>query len=429
MSANPTFHSRIRVATLAIGTELTDGQVLDRNSKWLSEAVLETLRFECEIIEHRCVPDDREKIQAGLRDLCRQAELVLVTGGLGPTSDDFTREEIATFSGAPLEWSEDAWAWVQERLKQRGAMVSENQKQQCYFPKGASLLKNSQGTAYGFWLPQERSKGPADGAVETVLISMPGPPTEIRAVWAEGLKDRLLGWAMAWRKQVTGQGGAPQARILHLVRTMGIGEGALASGVEEIVAEVQARFPDSGPLAMGYRAHVPYVEVKIWSEPQQIDQVTALLTEIRKRYRSMIVNEGDADVADGFINRVVRNEMRKVRTLVVDEVTDGEFFRRIQERARVRSEVGEENRTLLEALQQDMAYFQGSQRWRSGLNSVAQAADIETFFLEQGSNSRELVLRVGTEARVLELPALASALKSERGSKWATEIALREWSK
>ena len=180
---------------------------------------------------------------------------------------------------------------------------------------------------------------------------------------------------------------------------------------------------------MGYRAHVPYVEVKIWSEPQQIDQVTALLTEIRKRYRSMIVNEGDADVADGFINRVVRNEMRKVRTLVVDEVTDGEFFRRIQERARVRSEVGEENRTLLEALQQDMAYFQGSQHWRSGLNSVAQAADIETFFLEQGSNSRELVLRVGTEARVLELPALASALKSERGSKWATEIALREWSK
>lgn len=429
MSAKPEFYSRIRVATLAIGTELTDGQVLDRNSKWLSEVVLETLRFECEIVEHRCVPDNRAKIQESLSELCAQAELVLVTGGLGPTSDDFTREEIATFSAAQLQWSDEAWDWVQERLKQRGAPVSENQKQQCYFPSGSILLKNSQGTAYGFWLSQERTKGPKDGAVETVVVSMPGPPTEIRAIWKEGLRERLLNWTASWREKVTGQGVTPQARSLHIVRTMGIGEGALASGVEEIVTEAQARFRESGPLMMGYRAHVPYVEVKIWSEPHQAEALAALLAEIRKRYRSLIVNEGDADVADGFINRIVRNEMRKVRTLVCDEVTDGEFFRRIQERARERSETGEENRTLLEALRQDMAYFQGQGQWLKEIQGVVQSSSVETFFLEQGSNSRELVLRVGSEARVLELPTLASTLTSERGRKWTTEIALREWSK
>lgn len=429
MNARPTYYPRIRVATLAIGTELTDGQVLDRNSKWLSEVVLETLQFECEVVEHRCVPDDRQKIQAGLRDLCRQAELVLVTGGLGPTSDDFTREEISKFSSAKLAWSEDAWAWVQERLRQRGATVSENQRQQCHFPDGATLLKNSQGTAYGFWLPQSHDKGPADGAVSTVIVSLPGPPTEIRAIWNEGLRDLLVGWASKWRDVLAGHGSPPRSRSLHIVRTMGIGEGALAAGVEEIVAEVHARFPSLSPLVIGYRAHVPYVEVKIWSETEQSEMLMMLLQEIRKRYRSMIVNEGDVDVADGFIHRIVRNEMQKVRTLVLDEVTGGEFFRRILERARSRSEVGEENRTLLDLLQKDLAYFQGSRHWLNEIGFHEKAAGIESFFIEQGSGPRELVLRVGSEARVLELPRLASTLDSERGRKWATEIALREWSR
>jgi hypothetical protein len=84
---------------------------------------------------------------------------------------------------------------------------------------------------------------------------------------------------------------------------------------------------------------------------------------------------------------------------------------------------------LLDLLQKDLAYFQGSRHWLNEIGFHEKAAGIESFFIEQGSGPRELVLRVGSEARVLELPRLASTLDSERGRKWATEIALREWSR
>lgn len=423
------FYPRVRVAILAIGTEITEGQILDRNSKWLSQHLLEAFRSECELVEHRSVPDERSCIQEGLNALSRKAELVFVTGGLGPTSDDFTREEISKFTSAPLEWSEEAWNWVQQRLSQRGAQVSENQKQQCYFPRDSILLRNSQGTAFGFWLQLQPEVGPPNRALAPVIVTMPGPPTEIRAIWKEGLRDRLMDWIARWREQLKKQGLQPKARALHIVRTMGLGEGSLASGIEEIVAELQAQFSAVGELALGYRAHVPYVEVKIWSEPQQIGLLNAVLAEIRKRYRSFIVNEGDADVADGFINRIVKNDMARVGTFIFDEVTSGELYWRLRERILSRSELGEENRQLLEALRQGVAYFQGHQQWRNSLDNIIKAANVETFFLEIGSNPRELVLRVGAEARVLELPLLASDLTSERGRKWATEMALREWSK
>lgn len=423
------FYPRVRVAILAIGTEITEGQILDRNSRWLSQELLDAFRSECELVEHRSVPDHRSTIQEALKSLSEKSELVFVTGGLGPTSDDFTREEVSKFASAPLEWSEEAWNWVKQRLSQRGASVSENQKQQCYFPRDAILLRNSQGTAYGFWLQLQPEVGPPDRALASVIVTMPGPPTEIRAIWKEGLRDRLVVWIARWREQLLKQGQQPRARSLHIVRTMGLGEGALASGVEEIVAEQQVQFPDVGELTLGYRAHVPYVEVKIWSEPQQVGLLDAALSEIRKRYRSFIVNEGDADVADGFINRIVMNDMARVGTFIFDEVTSGEFYWRLHKSIQRRSELEEETRTREEALRHGVAYFQARQHWRNALDGIIHAANVETFFLEMGSNSRELVLKVGAEERVLELPLLASDLTSERGRKWATEMALREWSK
>ncbi|HVK61905.1 MAG TPA: molybdopterin-binding protein, partial [Bdellovibrionales bacterium] len=90
-----------RAATLAVGTELTDGQVLDRNSAWLSRKLAAA---GLEVIEHRAVADDRKTISVALGEITRKVSHLFVTGGLGPTSDDFTREVLADYFGRPLKF-------------------------------------------------------------------------------------------------------------------------------------------------------------------------------------------------------------------------------------------------------------------------------------------------------------------------------------
>ena len=121
---------RINVATLAVGTEVTDGQIVDRNSAMLSQLVID-LGFS--VIEHRAVPDDRPLILDALNELGSKVDIIFVTGGLGPTSDDFTRELIADYVSQKLIFNEESWQHVVTTLKSRGVAAREIQKQQCYF--------------------------------------------------------------------------------------------------------------------------------------------------------------------------------------------------------------------------------------------------------------------------------------------------------
>ena len=116
-----------RAATLAIGTEITDGDVVDQNSAWLSVRLVD-MGFA--VSEHRSVPDSRAAILAAVRELAKSNQLLFVTGGLGPTSDDFTREIIAEAAGLPLELSEDSWSRIQLLLESRGVEATETQKRQ-----------------------------------------------------------------------------------------------------------------------------------------------------------------------------------------------------------------------------------------------------------------------------------------------------------
>ena len=154
--SHPIHGPSIRVATLAVGTEITDGQILDRNSQWLSERMLE---FSCEIVEHRAVPDDREKILRGLNDLSAQSDVLFVTGGLGPTSDDFTRECVADFLRQPLVWNEEAWAWAEERLKSRGSPITDNQKAVFFSDGNCAFEKQSRNGLRLFHSDSEGSCG------------------------------------------------------------------------------------------------------------------------------------------------------------------------------------------------------------------------------------------------------------------------------
>ena len=120
----------MKTSILAVGTELTTGQIVNRNAAWISNQ-LKNIGLLTAV--HITVADDRKSITEALQFCAEHSELIFVTGGLGPTSDDFTRELITEWTNLPLEFDEESWKKVKERLSTRGFPVQNFQKKQCYF--------------------------------------------------------------------------------------------------------------------------------------------------------------------------------------------------------------------------------------------------------------------------------------------------------
>lgn len=216
---------------LAIGSELLCGQILNRNAQWLSQH-LQELGFT--VKSHLTVDDEKNEIIAALSHLSKESEYIFVTGGLGPTTDDLTRDAITAWAGKRLIYDPASWAHIEDLFArfQRGTPGSN--KQQCYFPEDSELLRNRLGTANGFRLDHNGSK----------VWVLPGPPREIEGIWDDFIYDSLKAVIPDSEKKIT-----------KMWRTVGAGESHLAEILDPIVT--------GRPVTIAYRAHAPYVEIKI----------------------------------------------------------------------------------------------------------------------------------------------------------------------
>jgi nicotinamide-nucleotide amidase len=165
------------------------------------------------------LPDDQRAVEAALAEALDGADLVLTTGGLGPTPDDLTREAIAAVLGEHPSVDPQLEAWLRDLFERRGQRMSEMNRKQAWLIPSASALANEQGTAPGWWVE------PPDGRL---LVALPGPPREMHAMWREEVLPRLA------RR---GLGGDRWSRTLRLT---GIGESAAAELIgEEILRASQ----------------------------------------------------------------------------------------------------------------------------------------------------------------------------------------------
>jgi nicotinamide-nucleotide amidase len=157
-------------AIISIGTELTEGRVLDLHSRFLSSH----LRLEgVSTLWHTTIPDDLKLIKEQITLFLERVDFLFLTGGLGPTSDDLTREALAEAAGLKLLFNADAWRTIQERFK--GRRLSEPNQKQAYIPEGFTIIENRGGTAPGF-MGKIRS---------TTVVALPGPPREMRPMFSE----------------------------------------------------------------------------------------------------------------------------------------------------------------------------------------------------------------------------------------------------
>ncbi len=199
-----------KAAILTIGDELMIGQIVDTNSTWIA-AFLDQLGWK--VSRKLGVPDSIEEIIEGMNICLDAADLLIMTGGLGPTNDDLTVDALCQFFNCEKVWHEDTWQRFIEILKRFGREPTEEHKQQCYQPETAEILSNNHGSAPGTLFRRE----------DKIIISLPGVPNEMKYILEHKAAPLL-----------------PKGNIIEhrIIRTAGEGETILAHKIEDIEASL-----------------------------------------------------------------------------------------------------------------------------------------------------------------------------------------------
>src|SRR5919202_1764155 len=205
---------------ITIGTEMLLGDLVDTNTAWLSSRLA---ALGVGVYRHTTVGDNRERIIGALGEAASRADLVITTGGLGPTSDDLTNECLGVVTGRGMVEYPEAREHVDEMFRKFGREPTPNNYKQALFPEGTELIPNPLGTAMGALLE-------ADG---TLFVTLPGVPLEMKRMFGETLEPLIRARS----------DGSIVSKTLWFA---GIGESALAERVQDFL---DATDPTVAPLA------------------------------------------------------------------------------------------------------------------------------------------------------------------------------------
>jgi nicotinamide-nucleotide amidase len=284
----------MEISVLGIGTELTVGQILNRNGQWISQRMRNLgVSTSMQLV----VPDEEKLILEALEFCLQHSDILFVTGGLGPTTDDFTRDIISRWSGRELEWDESSWEHISERLTSRGMAVKEIQRQQCYFPKGSQILKNRVGTANAFSMSYQGKE----------VFALPGPPKEIETIWQDHI-DPLM------KERTAGV----DPLITKSWDTIGLGESDIADRAEAALKGCS--------FEKAYRVHLPYVEFKITYLKSQDQEARKWIQAVDDALGSLTVLRDGEDAARELSEILSRREQS---LWVCDEIPGSFLIQRL----------------------------------------------------------------------------------------------------
>ena len=201
---------------IAIGSELLTPYRLDTNSLWLTD---ELNKIGIRVIQKTVVGDSRDEMRSSFRHALDRADLIIASGGLGPTDDDRTRETVAELLGRKLHMNEAIVREIQERFRRFARTMPEINKRQAMVPEGATVLPNPSGTAPALWLE-------ADGHI---IVLLPGVPHELKSIFETEVRPRLA--------KISGD----ERLFTRDLRTTGLGE----SDVETRVRPLYQLYPDT----------------------------------------------------------------------------------------------------------------------------------------------------------------------------------------
>lgn len=207
----------MRAEVISIGDEMTSGQRLDTNSQWLS---LELAALGATVMFHTTVADDLEANVQVFRQAVERADVILATGGLGPTADDLTRAALAEVSGRELVMDEAALAHIRQLFSQRKRPMPESNTVQAMFPRGSQIIPNPHGTAPGIQIELPRSSGNGSAHV----FALPGVPAEMKEMWQASVAPAIAAI-----------GGSGHVLRYRRIQCFGVGESDLEQMLPDLI--------------------------------------------------------------------------------------------------------------------------------------------------------------------------------------------------
>ncbi len=288
----------MRAEIIAFGDELTSGQRPDTNSRWLAERLVE---MGVGVAFHTVAGDDIENATAAIRTAIDRADVVVMTGGLGPTADDLTREAIAIAVGADLEENAEALAHIRSLFARRGWPMPERNALQAQFPRGSRPIPNPHGTAPGIAMTIAR-----ECCMACQLYALPGVPAEMFPMWVD-----TVGPAIAATQP------APRVTRHRRIRCFGAGE----SQIEAMLPSLIRR--DRQPL-VGITASGATITLRITatgpSEDACYRAMEPTIAQIHESLGVLVYGEGDDELQDVVVRLL--DERRKTAALA-EWATDG----------------------------------------------------------------------------------------------------------
>lgn len=289
---------RLAAEIITTGTEILLGEIVDTNAAWMAQQLREA---GVNLYYKTTVGDNEARLRAVIQLAMSRSNIILISGGLGPTVDDITRQAIANATQSPLELDEGTLATLKERFARFGVTMTENNLQQAHIPQGATIIPNPVGTAPGFIVERQGCS----------VIALPGVPREMKHLMTETVLPYL--------RERAGNTGIIRRRVL---RAIGIGESSLDHQIGDLMTAANP--------SVGLAAHTAQVDVRITARAATADAAEALIDGVEAEIRSRVGPHFYSQTAGESIEAVVARQLNaEGQTLALLETnTEGALARR-----------------------------------------------------------------------------------------------------
>ncbi|RDY29485.1 competence/damage-inducible protein A [Romboutsia weinsteinii] len=281
----------MKAEILSVGTEILLGDIVNTNSQYLAQ---ELASLGIDVYYQGTVGDNENRLLGCFEESLKRSDIVIATGGLGPTNDDITKEVAAKFFNQKLELHEPSWDKIQKYFERLGRVATANNKKQAYFPKEAIILENNNGTAPGAIFNKDNK----------IIIVLPGPPREMKLMFDKSVKPYLLSLT-------------DDILLSKTIRTFGIGESTLESEVIDIINKQTN--PTVAPYAKEMEA-ILRITAKAKTEEEAELLIDPVLNEIKSRVGDFIYGEGETTLEEVVAKLLVE---KKLTIAVAESCTGG----------------------------------------------------------------------------------------------------------
>ena len=242
---------------VAVGSELLLGQIVDTNSAWMAQQMAD---LGVNLFYKTVVGDNPDRMRYVLNQAISRSELVITSGGIGPTEDDLTREIVAQVTGRNLVLNEHLLEQINERFQRRGLIQTQNNEKQAYIPDGAIPVENPNGTAPSF-IVEDGNK---------VIISLSGVPFEMKWLFEHEVVPYL-------RTKF----GLSETITYRVLKVAGIGESSVDDRIGHLIA-------NSSNPTVGVLAHPGQVDIRIAAKASTTEEAQALIAPVDEKIRGLL---------------------------------------------------------------------------------------------------------------------------------------------